>query len=408
MSIHNSNSTPLSHFIRCCSMTALILAGSILSPTLASAAPFLPNDDAEVLERLPTPGDADQRELRRLGTELSNKPNNLDLALRLARRYIQVGRAEADPRYYGYAEAVLKPWWNLQTPPVEVLVLRAVLAQARHAFDAALADLERVLEINPRQPQAWLTRAFILQVQGRPDEAGKSCGRLPSGIGPLVMATCRGRVESLSGRAAEGYARLEEALEGSPNGDKGLKLWALTNLAEIAERRGDRDVAERHFRDALALGLRNAYLLGAYSDYLLDGGRPAEVRDLLAGDIRVDALLLRLTLAETALGDPEAAGHVAALEARFAASRRRGDLRHGREEARFTLELLQRPAEALGLALENWQTQREPADARLVLEAARAAGVPDKAGPVLEWLEETGLDDAKIDALVQRLQEGEV
>ncbi|MDH3473304.1 MAG: hypothetical protein OEM59_06400 [Rhodospirillales bacterium] len=408
MSIHNFNASWFDHFIRGCGMTVLILAGSILNPTAASAAPFVPSDNGEVLERLPTPSDAGQRELRRLRAELSKKPNNLDLALRLARRYITIGRTEADPRYYGYAEAALNPWWNLQVPPVEVLVLRAVLAQARHAFDAALADLGLVLDVDPRHAQAWLTRAFVLQVQGRPNEAGESCGRLPSGISPLIAATCRGRVESLSGRAAEGYARLEQALERSPDADKGLRLWALTNLAEIAGWRGDGVAAERHFRNALSLGLSDAYLLGAYADLLLDGDRPAEVRELLAGSIRVDALLLRLTLAETALGDPEAAGHVAALEARFAASRRRGDARHRREEARFTLQLLQRPAEALGLALENWQTQREPADARLVLEAARAAGAPDKAGPVLEWLEETGLEDTRIDALVQRLWEGEV
>ena len=39
-------------------------------------------------------------------------------------------------------------------------------------------------------------------------------------------------------------------------------------------------------------------------------------------------------------------------------------------------ELRERPGEALALALANWAVQREPADARIVLEAALAAGEP--------------------------------
>ena len=54
-------------------------------------------------------------------------------------------------------------------------------------------------------------------------------------------------------------------------------------------------------------------------------------------------------------------------------------------------DLLDRPARALQLARENWATQREPADARILLEAALAAGDPAAARPVLDWLERTGL-----------------
>ncbi|MDQ2694168.1 MAG: hypothetical protein M3Z21_02095, partial [Pseudomonadota bacterium] len=77
-----------------------------------------------------------------------------------------------------------------------------------------------------------------------------------------------------------------------------------------------------------------------------------------------------------------------------------GDLR---DQARAALHLLRRPDEALDLALRNWAVQREPWDARLVLEAALAAGNPAAAGPVLEWLKETGLEDARLAALMQRI-----
>jgi hypothetical protein len=53
-----------------------------------------------------------------------------------------------------------------------------------------------------------------------------------------------------------------------------------------------------HFKEALALGVRDVYLLGAYADFLLDRDRPQEVRSLLEKEVRIDPLLLSLALAE--------------------------------------------------------------------------------------------------------------
>ena len=74
-------------------------------------------------------------------------------------------------------------------------------------------------------------------------------------------------------------------------------------------------------------------------------------------------------------------------------------------ESRFRLHLLDEPAAALRLARENWTVQREPIDARLVLEAALAAGDGAAARPVVGWLEETGLEDVRLAALARRLEE---
>jgi hypothetical protein len=135
----------------------------------------------------------------------------------------------------------------------------------------------------------------------------------------------------------------------------------------------------------------------------LDEGRAADALALLEGETRIDPLLLRLALAEQRLGDAALREHTAVLQARFDAARRRGDSVHLREEARFTLHLLDRPGEALEVARRNWATQREPADARILLEAALAAGEPAAAQPVLDWLDRTGLEHVRIEALVDRL-----
>jgi hypothetical protein len=98
------------------------------------------------------------------------------------------------------------------------------------------------------------------------------------------------------------------------------------------------------------------------------------VIDLLAGREAADALLLRLAIAQQRLLRPEAATSIATLQARFDATRARGDTTHRREEARFLLALRGDATGALRLAQANWAVQREPADARLLAETADAAG----------------------------------
>jgi Tfp pilus assembly protein PilF len=367
-----------------------------------AAAPFVPSDPSEVLERLPEAAtDPAARELRQMRRELSRDARNLDLAVRVARRYIEKARTEADPRYLGYAQAALGPWWDAPSP-ASVLVLRATIRQSGHDFANALADLSAALRIEPGNAQAWLTRATIQQALGDFDEAMRSCRPLERLAGELIATACSAGAASLNGEAASSYERLRQVLARHPQAAPGLRVWVLTALAEMAQRQGkDRD-AEDYFRQALALGAADAYLKAAYADFLLDQGRHAEVVALLKREIRADALLLRLTMAEHALNAPGAAEHTEALKARFSASRTRGDGLHRREEARFALHVLGRPQEALGLARENWEVHREPSDARIFLEAALAAGDLAATRPLLAWLREKRLQDVTLAKLAEQ------
>ncbi|MBK9953501.1 MAG: hypothetical protein IPP10_19070 [Candidatus Competibacteraceae bacterium] len=381
---------------------------SIAGPTLA-AAPFTPSNPDQVVEKLPLQaGDPQLRELQGLRRRLADRPDDLTLALHVARRNLEVGRAEADPRYYGYAQAALAPWWNQNPPPPDVLVLRAALRQNRHDFEAALADLRQALAIQPRHFQAWLYQAVIHQVRGEPTEALKSCLGLRRSSNTLLFNTCISGALGRGGQAETAYTALRRALEGEVEQDAETRLWGLTVLAEIAEQRGDAPAAEQHFRAALDLNRRDIYLLGAYADFLLDQNRPAEARELVKDERRADALLLRLALAQRRLNDPAWERQAELLEARFAAARQRGDDTHAAAEARLKLELRQQPAEALALAQRNWaQGQREPQDARLLLETALAARRPDAAREVLDWLARVKLEDRRLTELSRRLREGQ-
>jgi len=117
-------------------------------------------------------------------------------------------------------------------------------------------------------------------------------------------------------------------------------------------------------------------------------------------ETRVDALLLRLALAQKALQRPEANATIATLRARFDASRARGDVVHRREESRFQLQLNGDAQSALRLARDNWAVQREPADLRVLAEAAAATGDSGAQEIVRQWLAQTGLEYAEVAAMV--------
>jgi hypothetical protein len=118
-------------------------------------------------------------------------------------------------------------------------------------------------------------------------------------------------------------------------------------------------------------------------------------------------LLLRLTLAEQALAAPEFKAHAQTLRERFAAAALRGDTLHRQEESRFQLSVERNATRALELAVANWAIQREPYDARILLEAAVAAKNPAAAQPVLDWLAQSKHEDPQLAALARALAGGQ-
>jgi Tfp pilus assembly protein PilF len=383
----------------------LLLFAVLLSCSgVGLTAPFVPVNDAVVLERLPfKASDPTTRELRSLRSELSSDPRNLDKAVALARRYFQLALAEGDPRFIGYAQAALAPWWNMAEPPVPVLVLRATLNQYNHAFAAALADLNQATRREPRNGAAWSLLAAIHMVQADFMAARKDCENMDGLASKLIVLACVATVDSLAGQAEQGHAALRKAYEATPAATSGERLWVLTRLAEISDRLGRTREADAYFKAALGLDITDAYLLAVYAEFLLDENRFAEVVQLLKGKERSDVLLVRLALAEKALALPQAREHEAAIRARFDAARMRGDKLHIQDESRFQLYFLNNAVEALRLAQENWQTQHEPSDARMLLEAALAAKDAAAARPALEWLAHSHIEDRHLEKLARQI-----
>jgi hypothetical protein len=398
------------------------------------AAPRVPTDDHEVIERLPSrlPGvtarraGASQREALRI--QAAKAQPNLSLALTLARQAIDQARRSGDPRDWGQAQAALAPWWAEPQVPGPVRLLRATIRQGQHDFDAALTDLDALItapDANAAstsgrlglrradysqaaspglalRAQAELTRASIHQVQGRYAEARAGCERLAgadyAALGTGVQApagACLAELGQLQGKLSARQADATLAALGSADDP-----WLALLRAELAERNGNRQ-ADALFRTATAGDAPGLYALAAYADWLLDQQRPAEAERLLRGYEAADALLLRMAIARHRLARTspghraEADALIPQLQARFDAALARGDRSHAREQARFALDLLGNAPQALALAQSNWAWQREPADALLLLRAAAAAGLPAAGEPVRRWAREQGFVDVR-------------
>jgi Tfp pilus assembly protein PilF len=395
-------------------LTAALPLPLRLLPTLAlalaavalHAEPMTPSDDRQVLERVSPRANSNPRarELQALRTALQREPRNPIHAVALARRYVADALAEGDPRYVGYAQAALAPWWREPSPPPAVRVQRAVVLQYEHRFDEALADLDAAVTAETGNAEAWAWKAAIHMVRADYANARRACAGFAPLTSALIGSACTAYVDSLTGRAADASRALDAALRTAPEASREERLWALTRLAEIDERRGDFAAAERSFQAALALGLPDVYLLAAHADFLLDRGRAGEAVALLAERGRADVLLLRLAIAGRAAKDPRAEGWTRELSARFDAARARGDSSHEKEESRFALALRGDAARALTLARANHDKQREPADARVLLEAALAARSKDAALPVLQWMETNQVESVALTALAERVR----
>lgn len=384
------------------SILLAVLGGAAMAA--AWAAPRVPADDATVLERLPMrPADPTASELKRLRTAVAAAPGDAGAAARLARRYFELATADGDPRYVGYAEAALRPWVRADAPP-DVLFARALLRQYRHDFAGALHDLEETLRLDPEHVGARSWRAAIFMVSANYPAARNECRELEAIASELIATGCRAYLDATTGNVRMGYRELSAALARRRDAPREIRLWSLVRLGEMAQRLDDPGAAEKHFRDALALGVSDNFLLAAYADFLLEQRREADVMKLLEPWTRSDTLLLRLALAARALRLPEADRHVRSLGERFAASALRGERLHLAEEARYLLELKGDAKGALAAATENWKTQREPRDAGVLLAAAIEARVPAAAAPVLRWLDDSGFESTRLRRLAAQLR----
>ena len=369
----------------------LICAGvvALVQIHCAIASPHIPASDAQVLAVLPA------------GAQHTTIPSKaltstrLDIALPLAQFDISRARATGDLRFLGYAEAILSPWMQQPTVAPQVLVLYATILQSRHAFDASLAQLDRALTARPDDAQGWLTRATVLRVLGRYDEAMSSCEHLAAAADPAITSLCVQSLRGLKGHLKDAYATISSlSAQELPTE---ARAWRYSELGEMAERSGNDASAEHWFREGLQLSPEDFYMRAALADLMLKDGRAADTLTLLAGYESMEPMLLRIAVAHTELHDGAGLWAAARLSGTFDVEQRRGEAVHRREQARYFLDVDPQPAAALAAAQDNWRVQREPDDLLILMRAAHAAQRPQAAADAQRFLRQTGLEDSRLD-----------
>jgi hypothetical protein len=175
-----------------------------------------------------------------------------------------------------------------------------------------------------------------------------------------------------------------------------VRGWALWLRADFADRRGDVRAAEAFLRASMAATPTNEGVRSALCDLLIARGALREALAVVDLPAPSTGLLARRARAQQLLGDPALDTTRAQLNDLLTLASRRGEIPHLREEALFALDVEGDPVRALELAKQNFATQRETIDARLLVRAARAKGDRDALELVTRWMHATGFQDRVI------------
>lgn len=379
----------------CVALALLLAAGS------ARAQPWQPTSDQEVVETLPTQTAARQQQAR-WRQALAASPRDASVAVAAARQYLALARDQGDARYAGLALGALGAWPLGRPAPTEVLVTRATVAQYLHDFEGAAALLQQALLASPTHAQAWLTLATVRRVQARLADSDAACKELLR-LGQAVHGgACLAENQSLRGRNDEARQALLKLLsrpEAQATSGPGLRQWLLTTLAELEERAGRNPAADKAWQQAQALG-PHPYVQTGHADHLIRQERFQEALVLLKDAPLTDAVLLRLSVAGQRMKDPRAAEWTRTLQQNLSASRPDSAQVHAREQARFALEVLKQPQQALSLARLNLKIQRETADLLVFAQAAAAQPSADLGQAaqreLAQWTQTWGMQDARL------------
>jgi len=371
--------------------SAAVLA--LLITAAAWAAPYRPSSPDEVLLELDGAAQRAVSNSTALRAAAASRTDPNASAI-IAQEFIDLGRSQNDERYFGYAAAALQPWNARRDAPVRIAVLQADIAQHQHRFTEALRMLDDVIVRDGKNARARLMRATLQMTQGQPQLALRDCQKLLVLRASFAATVCIAQASSLNGKLAASYRLLSEMLQHPiAAGDVDQYAWAFGVAGEMAERLGDSNAAEMWLRKAIEQAPNDLVSRLQLCDVLLRRDQAQTVLNLLHDAPASEPVLLRRALAEQRLARTEA---LADWNEAASRSEQLGIRLHLRELARGQLELLHRPQEALATARQNWAVQREPADARVLAMAARAAGDRETLEQLSQWRDEQHLEDVEL------------
>lgn len=352
------------------------------------AKPFSPKNESLVLAILPASTlHPETQNIAQLKQHLQSEPDNHHVAFELAETYIEMAKDQNDPRYYGLAEALIKPWWN-DDSNINLMLIKAKVLGFNHDFSQALHVLNKILNTRTHT-QALLMRANLNLVIGNYDKVKQDCTRLLLKTSSLVTAGCFFSVNGFTSNPAQTrvlIAQLRAMLATTEKTHFETTLWLLGLAAEAASLNNDWSIAEQLMLTGISIKADDSYLLSLYADLLLKQGRFQHCIDLLKPHIQQTALLVRFLAAETRLsGITTHRVQQKNLEIRINEDALKGDQRHLREYAYYQLYVKKDYPAALHNALENWKNQKELIDSLILYRVANIAKQKDVLKMLSDW-----------------------
>ncbi|WP_416397047.1 tetratricopeptide repeat protein [Allohahella sp. A8] len=403
--LRNDGRSATMSFIRLCLPLSLLLTSACSDKGgVAGNAAFTPEDpNFIVVAANELPPRTDQ--------SIDQSPQRLDALIDEA---ISKGDDQRDPRYYGYAEGMVRQRLQHHAEDVALLLTLADLLQKQHAFDEARRIYEQVIELAPANPQAYLSSAMLARQRGDFKQMERFCKQLVTRTTAEIAAICLFTAQGLQGRLESSYQRLSVLF------DRPLLPvilgWALQEAAEMAQRLGRYEQAEAHWGAALEVSKGSvppAELLAAIADYYRHRQQPSEIITLLTNETEMPALAMRLAAAEIALAtasnnNPDAlrASWIERLQPWLELWTVRGEQSHGGELAFYLFAVKGDAAAALAPAFEQWSERKEPQDTLLLLEIIASLEVESEESrqslrAVQAWQRQSAYEDQRLLSLLE-------
>jgi hypothetical protein len=319
-------------------------------------------------------------------------PSNQDLAGAYARQSFLLGLKHADLRWLGLAKKALDPWWNEGSlASADLYFIRGLVKQGFHDFSSGLADINHALAIEKTRAEFWSWRFAIHMTLSDLQSAREDCINIQISVSATEARACKAVLDYRTGAPLIAITNLRGLLLHHDNQGPTAQEWLMFHLAEAqkaANRLMDSEVTlktyleknpESHLIRLSLLELLN--LQGKYEETLIYAQQPT----------LSDALLVQRCIAASQRGLlTEATRLEQQIKGRFEAQKQRREHLIERPQLIYFIRHGADLQAGFQLARKNWETQKEPADALLLLEASVKLQQKREAQVILDWLKLTG------------------
>ena len=362
---------------------------TLLSAPL-SAAPYTPQSNDDIIAQWAAPSNAAMQSLK---TASRLQPNDTATILALVNSYLAQAAQPGQSRFYGLAQAALKPLIektssdktvsDTNSAYSQLWLAWAQVQQHQHNFLVAQTALEKVFATDPSNETANLLAARIYIIQEQPLAARNACLKLLGSADLLTITACSLEANSYlhPKDLTNSYKQLAEIVQRQGLPDDERATWLIQLLADFAMRNNDPATAATWLQQRLPNASVN--YLAQWADVQLALNNSKAVLTQLAPIVSAapemdDALLVKLALAEKNIGknniekdkEAEKGKHwQTQLAERVALREQRQDSLHASELAIYYLDIAPNAQKALHWAEINFSNTREYSDKKLLARA---------------------------------------